>query len=190
LQALKRLKKYEDFIEKHSPTTKKSGLFYFGNVGLSRPEVMRHRKKLAERYTPPKEAETLLLMPQTRNKPFHKAQEYKQAAKLRNKEPEEKVHVCFYAAPFGVVPIELDEVYPLSQHETVLPLDKETIEYVANQITNYINQSKYKTIMLLDDPENWNKTILNTCKKLCKQKHIKLKTINTKNQTRTPKFNL
>ncbi|MEM3823594.1 MAG: tRNA guanosine(15) transglycosylase TgtA, partial [Candidatus Bathyarchaeia archaeon] len=29
LQALKRLKKYEDFIEKHSPSIKKSGIFFF-----------------------------------------------------------------------------------------------------------------------------------------------------------------
>jgi len=187
LQALKRLKKYEDFLERHSPTTKKSGLFYFSDVGLSRPEVVRHRKKLAERYCPPKEAETLLLMPQTRNKPFHKAQEFKQAEKLFNKEPEEKVHVCFYAAPFGVVPIELDEIYPLSQHETAMPLDKETVEYVANQVANYINQTNYKTIILFGDQENWNKIILNTCKKTCKQKHIKLRTINTKNPRLAPR---
>jgi len=88
--------------------------------------------------------------------------------------------VCFYAAPFGVIPIELDETYPLSQHETVQPLDKETITYVANQIRDYINRTNYKTVVLINDPENWNKTILNTCKKICRQKNIKFKTINAK----------
>jgi 7-cyano-7-deazaguanine tRNA-ribosyltransferase len=183
LQAVKKLGKYEEFIEKHAPTVKRSGLFFFNSTGLMRPEVVHYRKNLKERYTKPKQAQILLLIPQSQIKPFHKSREYKQIAKLLNhefKETVNKVHACFYAAPFGVIPIELDETYPLSQHETVQPLDKETITYVANQIGNYINRTNYKTIVLLDDPENWDKTILNTCKKNCHQKNIKFKSLNTK----------
>jgi len=176
LQALKKLKKYEEFIEKHSPTVKPSGLFFFNSVGLARPEIVRHRRKLAERYTPPKNAKTLLLVPQTRMKPFHKSQEFKQIEKKLG-EHLRGMHVCFYAAPFGVIPIELDEVYPLSQHEAVTPLDKETVDYVANQVAEYIKRTNYKTIMLINDPENWNKTILNTCKKTCRQKHTTLQSL-------------
>jgi len=193
LQAVKKLGKYEEFIEKHNPIVKESGLFFFNSISLMRPEVVHYRKNLTERYTPPKQAKTLLLIPQTQTKPFHKSREYKQVAKLLNhefKEAASKVHVCFYAAPFGVIPIELDEIYPLSQHETVLPLDKETITYVANQIADYINRTNYKTIILLDDPENWNKTILNTCKKTCRQKNVKFKTINTKKASSIRKLRL
>jgi len=82
--------------------------------------------------------------------------------------------------------MELDEVYPLSQHETALPLDKETIEYVANQIVDYINRTNYKRIILINNTEHWNKTILNTCKKTCKTKNIKFKSLdaNTANLTK------
>jgi len=183
LQALKKLKKYEDFIEKHSPVTKKSGIFFYDHTDLARPEVVRHRKKLKERYSPPKEAKTLLLTPQTRTKPLHKSKEFKPSAKLLRdtfKQHLNEIHTCFYAAPFGVIPTELDEVYPLSQHETALPLDKETIEYVTKQIANYIKNTNYKTIILLNDPENWNKNVLNTCKKTCKNKNIKFKYVNIK----------
>jgi len=178
LQALKQLKKYEEFIEKHSPTTKPSGLFFFNSIGLARPEIVRHRKRLTERYTLPKNAKTLLLVPQTRTKPFHKSPEFKQIQR-RLSEHLKDAHVCFYAAPFGVIPIELDEVYPLSQHETAMPLNKETIEYVAKQIADYIQRTNYKTVMLINDQQNWNKTILKTCKKACKQKQITLKTLDT-----------
>ena len=193
LRALKKLSKYEEFIEKHSPATKKSGLFFFNSLSLMRPEVVHYRKNLKERYTKPKQAEILLLIPQSQTKPFHKSREYKQIAKLLNNEPREnlsKVYVCFYAAPFGVIPIELDETYPLSQHETVQPLDKETITYVANQIGDYINRTSYKTIILLNDPENWNETILNTCKKICRQKNIKFKSFNTKKARSTRNLRL
>jgi len=151
-----------------------------------RPEVVHYRKNLTERYAKPKQAKILLLVPQSQTKPFHKSQEYKQIAKLLNSKPKEnltKVHVCFYAAPFGVIPIELDETYPLSQHETVQPLDKETITYVANQIGDYINRTNYKTVILINDPENWNKTILNICKKTCRQKNITFKNFNTKKRS-------
>jgi 7-cyano-7-deazaguanine tRNA-ribosyltransferase len=176
LQAVKKLAKYEEFMEKHAPTMKNSGLFFFNSVGLSRPEVVHYRKSLKERYTKPTQARTLLLIPQTRTKPFHKSQEYKQIAKLISNE--DKVHVCFYAAPFGVVPIELDEVYPLSQHETALPLDKGTAEYVANQVADYISRANYTRIVLIDDSENWNRTVLDACKETCRQKRIKFRHIN------------
>jgi 7-cyano-7-deazaguanine tRNA-ribosyltransferase len=176
LQAVKKLAKYEEFMEKHAPTVKNSGLFFFNSVGLSRPEVVHYRKNLKERYAKSKQAKILLLIPQTRTKPFHKSQEYKQIAKLISNE--DKVHACFYDAPFGVVPIELDEVYPLSQHEAALPLDKDTVEYVADQVADYINRANYEKVILIDDPENWNKTILSACKKTCRQKQIKFGHIN------------
>lgn len=183
LQALKKLKKHEDYIEKHSPATKKSGIFFYDHTDLARPYVVRHRKKITEQYSLPKEAEILLLIPQTRTKPLHKSKELKPIKKLLQDTFEQhlnKIHTCFYAAPFGIIPIELDEVYPLSQHETTLPLDKETIEYVTRQTANYIKNTNYKIVILINDTENWNQNILNTCKKTCKNKNIKLKHINTK----------
>ena len=104
-QAVKRLKKYEDYIEKHDSAVKNSGLFFFSSVGLARPEIVRYRKRLSERYTPPREAEILLLVPQTRRKPFHKSKVFSDlAGQLRALESPRRFHVCFYSAPFGVVP--------------------------------------------------------------------------------------
>jgi 7-cyano-7-deazaguanine tRNA-ribosyltransferase len=181
LQALKKLKKYEDFLEKHGPAVKRSGLFFFNSVGLIRPEVVRYRKRLTERYTRPEEAKILLLVPQTRIRPFHRSQKFKEAAKLLPNLSDwdlSEIHVCFYAAPFGVIPMELDEVYPLSQHETVLPPDKETVEYVANQVANYIDRMNYKGVIFLHDSENWNKTVLKVCRKACLLKNVKFKYFN------------
>ncbi|MEM3696445.1 MAG: tRNA guanosine(15) transglycosylase TgtA [Candidatus Bathyarchaeia archaeon] len=185
LQALKRLKKYEDFIEKHSPSIKKSGIFFFNSVGLMRPEIVRHRKKMVERCSPPEKSEILFLFPQTRTKPFHKSQEFKEFEKLLRHMPKEHlnmVHVCFYAAPFGVIPIELDEVYPLSQHEIARPLDKETVEYVANQVAEYVTRRNYSMVFLLNDRENWNKNVLKSCRKACSKKNVDFKHFDIKKE--------
>lgn len=176
LQAVKKLGRYEDFIEKHNPTVKSSGLFFYDSTSLIRPEIVHHRKMLATRYTTPKQAKTLLFIPQTRTKPFHKSEEYKRIMKtIREEREKEEIHTCFYAAPFGIIPIELDEVYPLSQHETVNPLDKETIEYVASQLADYANRTDCRKIILVDDPQNWNKVIQRICRKICRRKGIMLK---------------
>jgi 7-cyano-7-deazaguanine tRNA-ribosyltransferase len=181
--ALKKLKNHEDLIEKHSPTAKKSGLFFFNSVDLARPEVSHYRKRMLERYCPPENARVLLLVPQTRKKPFHKAHEFnriKQVTKRLDEELADNVHVCFYAAPFGVIPLELDEVYPLSQHEIALPLDQETIEFVASQVAEYIRQQRYETVVLLHDHEQWGKSVKTQCAKSCQKKGINFEAVNIK----------
>ncbi len=158
LSALKRVRNHADFLEKYSPTAKSSGFFYFDSVGLARPEITHYRKRLNQNYSPPKDAKVLLLLPQTRNKPFHKAPEMKkirQLMRILGEELAAQVHVCVYAAPFGVVPLELDEVYPLSQHETTLPLDLETVDYVAGQAAGYIQRNGYQSVVLLNDKKFW-----------------------------------
>jgi 7-cyano-7-deazaguanine tRNA-ribosyltransferase len=175
LSALKKLREHTDFLEKYSPTVKCSGFFYFDSVGLARPEITHYQKRLSERYEPPINAKVLFLVPQTRNKPFHKAPEFKKIRQLFRRLGEElasKIHVCVYCAPFGVVPLELDEVYPLSQHETALPLDLETVDYVANQASEYIKRSGYASVVLLNYTKLWNGAVEKACKSACKTKGL------------------
>ena len=183
LTALKKLKNYEDFIEKYSPTAKRSGLFFFNSVGLARPEVIHYRNRMLERYCPPEDARILLLVPQTRNKPFHKTREFKKIKQTLQRLGEKlsgSIHVCFYAAPFGLIPLELDEVYPLSQHETALPLDRETVEYVASQVSDYIKRAHYETVVLLHDSQHWGDSIRKLCRKECLKKGIRFEHLDTK----------
>ena len=173
LSALKHLRNHADFLEKYSPTAKTSGFFYFDSVGLARPEITHYRNRLTERYTPPAGAKVLLLVPQTRNKPFHKAPEFKkirQLFKSLGKELSGQVHVCVYSAPFGLVPLELDEVYPLSQHEAAHPHDLETIDYVANQTASYILRTTYQSVVLLNDPKHWADVVKQKVKSACNAK--------------------
>jgi len=178
--ALKKLKQHADFLEEYSPATKKSGLFFYNSVDLTRPQVTHYKKRLQERYTPPRNSRVLLLVPQTRKKPFHKAHEFKivKQATRNIGELASKVHVCVYAAPFGVIPIELDEVYPLSQHEIALPLDTETVDYVANQAAEYIKQQRYEAVVLLHDPKQWGNKVKAECSKTCRKKNVNFEAVN------------
>jgi len=183
LQALKRLRKYAEHLEASSPVTRNGGLFFYSSIGLIRPEVVRYKKRLLERYVAPSQARILLLLPQTDSKPFHKSREHSRI--LREMEwnlgkTEKFVHVCTYAAPFGVVPIELEEVYPLSQYEAASPFDSETVDYVADQVRNYIRHAYYRKVILLDEPENWQREIRSACKETCKAIGIPFEVIRAK----------
>ena len=183
LQALKRLRKYENYLEKNSPATKKGGLFFFGSTGLARPEIVRYRKRLFSNYSPPRKAKVLVLLPQTSTKPFHKSKEQEKLRKTVESKIGRKmnvIHICTYAAPFGVVPAEIDEVYPLSQHEIALSFDAETADYVAEQVQNYTMKTRYDRVILLEDTLVWKGKISAACRKACGKRNLPLRIIKTR----------
>jgi len=181
-KALKGLGKYSEYVEKNSPVVKRSGLFFFGSVGLNRPEVVRHRKRI-ENYSSPSEAEILVLLPQTMNKPFHKSREQQRLLEeIQHKLSDKmnRIHICTYAAPFGVIPTELDEVYPLSQYEIATPFDAEMKDYTAKQVANHIEAATHKEVILLNDAENWGEAISKACKKIGRRKGVKTTVLHSK----------
>ncbi|TET26600.1 MAG: tRNA guanosine(15) transglycosylase TgtA [Candidatus Bathyarchaeum sp.] len=175
LQALKKVAKYSEYMEQQTPVTKKGGIFFFSSLGLARPEVIRYRRRLLERYSVPPEAKILLLLPQTRKKPFHNSKEHETVMKQLQQTIYDKVdfvHVCTYAAPFGVVPTELDDVYPLSQNMIAYPFDSETVTYVAGQVSNYIKKTGYERVIILRDPKVWMGKVAAACRRACKKKQV------------------
>jgi 7-cyano-7-deazaguanine tRNA-ribosyltransferase len=167
-QAVKRLKKYEDYIESNSPVTKRKGLFFFSSLGLARPEIVHYRKSLKERLLPTEKPRILVLLPAPSRKPFSKAEEVKELMKrVRQSFPskQELFHVCVYDAPFGVIPLELDEVYPLSQHEVATPLDAETMDYVVTQAKDYIAACSCKNVVVVE-ASVWKGRFSDVCRPL------------------------
>ncbi len=181
--AVKKIKEHTEFIEKFSPVVKKRGFFFFSSVGLARPEVLHHKKRLLKNFQPPLNSKILLLMPQTHKKPYHNTGEYKKVKKIIEKalgNQSELVHVCFVAAPFGIIPTEIDEIYPLSQNEITTPFDYETKEYIASVLSEYIKNFHYETVILVNDFSQWNNKVIDSCKKICAIKKIQFKELEIK----------
>ncbi|MFH0748955.1 MAG: tRNA guanosine(15) transglycosylase TgtA [Candidatus Bathyarchaeota archaeon] len=150
-QALMQLKKYSAYLESGTPISKVKGLLYFGSSGLNRPEIFRYSEKI-RRWSPSTSADILVLTSQPSSKPFHRSKEYSQMFALLSKRFKKAIpnlHFCVYSIPYGLIPLELDEVYPLSQFEATNPPDLETIDYVAQQVENYLKKkSRYQAIVL------------------------------------------
>ncbi|MFX1294158.1 MAG: tRNA guanosine(15) transglycosylase TgtA [Promethearchaeota archaeon] len=107
------LSEYLDFFLKVDPITKKSGFFYSGPESLLRPEVKRHEKKLIEIYNPPVKAEILLIIPDLDIRSENSSQ-FQKWFEIINQFP--LIHTCLYSPLFGIIPEEIKNIYPLSQH--------------------------------------------------------------------------
>ncbi|MBS7625160.1 MAG: tRNA guanosine(15) transglycosylase TgtA [Candidatus Bathyarchaeia archaeon] len=177
LKALKRLKKYCEYIERGSPYSKKKGLFFFGSIDLIRPEVIRHYRRLKERYAPPKWAKTLVLIPDSETKMNRRRKYVKRVVSRVCRRlglyPGE-IHVCFYSPPFGVIPIELAETYPLYQYEYAYPPDHETIEAIAEWVSEYIAANSYMRVIFLADRGGWSEEAANLCVRKIREREVKV----------------
>ena len=73
------------------------------------------------------------------------------------------IQICFYAVPYGVVPEELAQTFPLSQFEITEPADRETLEFVTEQVGLFIEESNYPKVVLLSGNEQLDYLIQRRC---------------------------
>ena len=137
LEAVRQLGNYSMDLEKYDPRSKKSAFFYTGPESLCRPEVLRHMQKLREM---PKKRDLVILHP-TR-KPYSKFISGKLGEfYIYGAEQEidlENTDFMVLDVPFGLIPLEIDEVYPLSQNDAPKTRDVDSIEFVEDFISEFV----------------------------------------------------
>jgi 7-cyano-7-deazaguanine tRNA-ribosyltransferase len=175
LDALKRLQDYRRFLEAHSPSSKGRGLFFFDALGLARPAVLRHQIKLSK-WQSPRDYSVLVFLPPPTSKPYHRSREVKRILRSVENvvEDVDAIQFCVYAAPFGIVPLELDDVYPLSQFEASFPLDVETKDYVIKQVQTYILTGNHECIcvVLHAETDTFGKRLTRECENACSKRGL------------------
>jgi len=145
--AFQKMLEYSDRLEVDTPVRKRKGPFVLSEQSLFRPEVIRHNVRLLEKYEPPSKAKKLLLLPEEQLAPF-----------LERKTPTppvdiwgrfNDVHVCAYSLTYAIIPLELADVYPLSQTETSLAPSSAVITSAQRRIADYIRKFNYSRCLLI-----------------------------------------
>lgn len=152
LDGLRRLQEYQEDMEKLNPSSKNSAFFYTGYESLSRSEVSRHIKKL-ETLTP--KSNSLVILPST-SKPYSKHVNREYIKKYTPKIPTfysnttnqdyQNCDVVIADIPFGIIPLALDEFYPLAQNESPSIHDENSKKFVRELIKDYA--SKYENVLI------------------------------------------
>jgi 7-cyano-7-deazaguanine tRNA-ribosyltransferase len=145
--ALKNLARYSKYLEKGSSSFKGHGVFYYDYNSLHRPETLRHITQLKENYGQPGGKDILVLVKAPPEMPYNN---YGKFQVIKNHvEYVNGITFCFYAAPFGIIPENLAETFPLSQFEIAEPIDKETIEFTIQKTKEYLEKTSWRRVILL-----------------------------------------
>ncbi len=147
LKAFKELVKHIEYIEKHHPLSKPeiSGIFLYDKLSLHRPEILRHRKNVVNKYKPPAVFKVALVLLDIEAKPITRTNLYRE---IREKVSIEDVHILVFMPYFGIVPEELAETFPLSQHEK--DYDEEVLANSLHVVYNYLlsHRDSYRKVVL------------------------------------------
>lgn len=144
-QAVRLLSNYVDRLEEGTPVFKPRALFFFDEIDYKRPEVVRHRRRL--RRIPKKEK--LILCLGGGERPFYNSKHHRAILEaLRSRADEFQISLIL--PPFGVVPVEVSDVYPLSQNEAPEGYREMTKDRLLKEVEDYVNSRGFSEVLILD----------------------------------------
>ena len=142
LDALRRLKEHVAFMERFDPISRDGALFYTGTESGSRPVFERYLSRLNERYIP--ETDKAAIFRDEGSKPYSRAfmSDFERVRKAG--------YTPVVISPFGPVPAELDEMYPLAQSVFPNIEDMDTKERSQTTTAAFL-ASKFKVSVPYED---------------------------------------
>ena len=139
LDALRRLEEHREFLERYDPISRDGALFYTGTETRGRPVFGRYISRIMENYIP--ETEKAALFYDEGNKPYGRAMaaDFDRARRAG--------YTPVVISPFGPVPAELDEIYPIAQSvfpkmedmDTILESESYTVDFLESKFAEAVN---------------------------------------------------
>ncbi len=148
-EAFRLLIDHYKFLEDGTSLFKPRALFFCENHDLMRPEALRHRKRLIEDVSIASEKKTLLILPESDVKPFYKSSFYIELVDTLDYALKE-TQICFLALPLGLIPVELSDVYPLSQYVSSIELNSYVIGETLKHVREFISKHSFERVILLN----------------------------------------
>jgi 7-cyano-7-deazaguanine tRNA-ribosyltransferase len=134
LDALRKLEVYVDFLERYEPLSRDGAMFYTGPETRNRPVFHRYEERLRERYIPTTDKAALF---EEGGKPYsrHYADDFRRVRSAG--------YTPIVLSPFGPVPAELDEIYPIAQSLFPEITDRETEIYTEDSAIDMISEKGF-----------------------------------------------
>ena len=142
LDGLRRLKEHTAFLERTEPISRDGAMFYTGSETRGRPIFKRYADRVMERYVPP--TDKAAMFPDG-GKPYNRVygEQFDKAMKAG--------YTPIVTSPFGPVPAELDEIYPLAQSLFPEITDAETVTESDNLTFDFIERMGFKEVIEADE---------------------------------------
>lgn len=136
-----------EFLEKRTPIFRSNTLYANTQESLNRVEIKRFAQRIMERYSAP-QLETLVLLPCSARKPYSISPSHQKFINALGKY-RKYVHEVMLTSPMGVVPRELELMYPAAHYDTPVTghWDLEERAWVGGCLKNYLLKNMYKNII-------------------------------------------
>jgi archaeosine synthase len=140
---------HHELQEIHAPV--KGSAFLAGSKeSLSRPDIVRWKRRLVERYRRPEGADILLLIPCSAKKPYslsHSHMRFREA--IWNSGCALAVHEVIVTSPLGLVPRELEMFYPAKDYD--IPVtghwDADEKKLAEDMVSWLVSSQKYSLVI-------------------------------------------
>lgn len=135
------------FIEKRTPLFRSGTMYANTAESMNRIEIKRFAQRVLERYTPP-DLDTLVLLPCSAKKPYSTSTSHQKFINAMGKY-RRYVHELIITSPLGVVPRELELMYPAAHYDTPVTgyWDKEERAWVGGCLRSYLLKNNYRNIV-------------------------------------------
>jgi len=133
-----------DYVEKRTPVVRRTKMDANSSETLDREEIRRFSRRVIERYRAPRE-DVAVLMPCSARKPYSSSRshgDFRDAIRRR-------AHEVVLTSPLGVVPRELENVYPAAHYDTPVtgrwnPME---VEFVSDVLAEYLGKNEYDRLI-------------------------------------------
>jgi archaeosine synthase len=146
---------YYSSLEPYFPIFSPGRFITCSREGLNRVEVYRFRNRVQTLYNKPKSGKILVLIPCSAKKPYSTSKSHKQfkqalSETTRFSHHEGLLHEVIITSPLGLVPRELELVYPAQQYD--IPVTghwyEDELAMISDCVQNYLTKNNYEHILI------------------------------------------
>jgi archaeosine synthase alpha-subunit len=139
------------YLEENTPVVNNKIIYATSNESFNRPEIIRFQQRILNRYIKPVSAEVLLLLPCSAKKPysFSKTHKFFRRKIFETSNPD-IVHELIITSPLGLVPRELELIYPAANYD--IPVtgiwSEDEKKMIKDLLKEYLSKNKYEKIII------------------------------------------
>ncbi len=138
-----------DLLEAYTPVAGGEILAY-AHESLTRPEVVRFRRRVRERYAKPPSPKVLLLIPCSSRKPYSASRSHRKFREaIRACANPSAVHEVIVTSPLGLIPRELERFYPARAYDIPVTGDwsRDEAAMVTEDLRAFLSANPYEAIV-------------------------------------------
>jgi archaeosine synthase len=140
-----------EILEKRSPVYRNKKLNTTTLNAMNRSEIRRYQKRVLEQYLKPESAKILLIIPCSSKKPYSSSKSHKRFNEAIFSTSNPYIfHELIITSPLGIVPRELELIYPASSYD--IPVTgiwyKDERYMIKNLLKKYLNKNHYEKIII------------------------------------------